>query len=111
MTHGGGQPSPAAGGAECKFRHREDCAGLRRRSATQTLGGHRDSERKAIVQAGDWEGLSFGSCVNAARVCRVFETSRRHERLGFQHHAEVAALPAAEADALLYWCSETVATE
>ena len=94
MTHGGGQPSPAAGGAECKFRHREDCAGLRRRSATQTLGGHRDSERKAIVQAGDWEGPAFQTCQSAPSVYRAFETSRQREVLSFKHHAEVAALPA-----------------
>jgi hypothetical protein len=39
--------------------------------------------------------------MNAAGVCRAFETSRRREDLSFQHHAEVAALPPDEADALL----------
>jgi hypothetical protein len=34
-------------------------------------------------------------------VCRAFETSRRLEHLSFAHHAEVAALPPEEADALL----------
>ena len=37
--------------------------------------------------------------MNAAAVCRKFETSRRREVLGFKHRAEVAALPAADADA------------
>jgi hypothetical protein len=39
--------------------------------------------------------------MNAAGVCRAFETSRRREDLSFQHHAEVASLAPAEADALL----------
>jgi hypothetical protein len=40
----------------------------------------------------------------------AFETSRRHEVLSFNHHREVAALPPAEADALLNWCEEPVKT-
>jgi hypothetical protein len=35
--------------------------------------------------------------MNAASVCRKFETSRRREDLTFKHHAEVAALPTDEA--------------
>ena len=64
-------------------------------------GEARYGERKAHVEAGNWEGPSFGACANAARVCRAFETSRRHEPLGFQRHAEVASLPPDEADALI----------
>jgi hypothetical protein len=33
--------------------------------------------------------------------------SRRRDVLSFTHHAEVAALPPADADALLDWCEET----
>lgn len=35
--------------------------------------------------------------MNAPRVLRAFETSRRREVLTFKRHAEVAALPPAEA--------------
>ena len=47
-------------------------------------------ERKAIVEAEDWEGPDFQTCMNAASVCRAFETSRRREVLSFRHYAEVA---------------------
>ena len=65
------------------------------------------SERKAIVEAEDWEGPSYEAAMNAASVCRKFETSRQREDLTFKHHAEVAALPPDEADALLDWCEAT----
>jgi N6-adenosine-specific RNA methylase IME4 len=39
--------------------------------------------------------------MNAASVCRAFETSRRREVLPFTHHAEVAGLAIAEQDRLL----------
>jgi hypothetical protein len=54
-----------------------------------------------LVHAEDWEGPAYQTCMNAAGVCRAFETSRRREDLSFQHHAEVASLAPAEADALL----------
>jgi hypothetical protein len=41
--------------------------------------------------------------MDAASVSRAFETSRRREDLSFKHHAEVAALPPDEADALRDW--------
>jgi hypothetical protein len=63
-------------------------------------------ERKAIVAAEDWEGPAYESCRQAAWVCRAFETVRRRTDLSFKHHAEVAAFPQAEADALLDWCEE-----
>ena len=44
--------------------------------------------------------------LDAAYTSGTFETSRHREVLGFTHHAEVAALPADEADALLDWCEE-----
>jgi hypothetical protein len=72
------------------------------------FGEARYGERKAIVEAEDWEGPDFKTCANAASICRSFECSRRREHLAFTHHAEVAALPPAEADALLGWCEETV---
>jgi hypothetical protein len=45
--------------------------------------------------------LVDAAAMNAASVCRKFETSRRRDNLSFNHHSEVAALPPAEADALL----------
>lgn len=65
-------------------------------------------ERAQVVSAGDWKGPAFQTCMNAAVVCRAFkETYRRREVLSFEHHAEVAALPPATADALLDWCLES----
>jgi N6-adenosine-specific RNA methylase IME4 len=57
--------------------------------------------RKALVEADDWTGPAFQTCQNAANVCRKFEANRRREVLPFSHHAEVAALPAQQADAIL----------
>jgi N6-adenosine-specific RNA methylase IME4 len=74
------------------------------------LFGHRYGDRKAIVTAKDWQGVSFASCMNAARVCKRFPTSRRREVLSFDHHAVVASLPPNQADALLDWCEETIPT-
>jgi hypothetical protein len=71
------------------------------------LAAARYGERKAIVEVEDWEGPSYEAAMNAASVCRKFETSRRREGLTFKHHAEFAALPPDEADALLDWCEET----
>jgi hypothetical protein len=57
--------------------------------------------RKAFVETAGWEGPKLQTCMNAASVVRAFpETSRRREVLTFNHHAEVAALPPEEADAL-----------
>lgn len=71
------------------------------------FGEKRYGERKAIVEADDWEGPNFEACRNTAVVARAFEMSRRRDALTFTHHAEVAALPTAEADALLDWCEQT----
>jgi hypothetical protein len=64
----------------------------------------RYGERKAIVEAEDWEGPAYESCRQAAWACKAFETVRRRTDLSFKHHAEVAALPPSDADALLDWC-------
>ncbi|MGH7085947.1 MAG: hypothetical protein ACREFN_13255 [Acetobacteraceae bacterium] len=65
------------------------------------FGEARYGERKAVVEAEDWDGPAYQTCRNSAAVCTAFpEMSRRRDNLSFSHHAEVAALPAAEADAL-----------
>lgn len=64
------------------------------------FGEHRYGERAKAAAQGIW-GLSFGTLMNLGSIARSFETSRRREALPFSHHAEVAALPPAEADALL----------
>jgi N6-adenosine-specific RNA methylase IME4 len=74
------------------------------------FGEARYGQRKAIVQAEGWEGPSFQTCMDAAFVCRAFETSRRRDVLSFKHHREAAALPAPEADALLDWAAEPIAS-
>ncbi|KUN90612.1 antibiotic biosynthesis protein [Streptomyces resistomycificus] len=43
-------------------------------------------------------GLQYQTLRNYAWVARRFEMKRRHARLTFQHHAEVASLPAEEQD-------------
>jgi hypothetical protein len=54
-------------------------------------GEQRYGERKAIVDAEEREGPAHQTCMNAAAVCRAFETSRRREDLSFNHHREVAS--------------------
>jgi hypothetical protein len=75
-------------------------------SSRVVFGEPRRGRRKAIVEAEDWEGPKFEVCANKASICRAFpfERSRRRYQLTFKHHAEVAALPPAKADALLDWC-------
>ena len=65
------------------------------------FGEARYGQRKAVVTAPDWEGPSYQVCKNAARVARRFPFEQRHGDITFGHHAEVAALPPDEADALL----------
>jgi hypothetical protein len=75
------------------------------------FGENRYGDRKAIVEAEDWNGPAFQTCVNAGNVCKKFKTTnRRRLALSFKHHAEVADRPADEADRLLGWCEETIAT-
>jgi hypothetical protein len=44
-----------------------------------------------------FEVAALKTYANAAHVSEKFELSRRRDNLSFSHHAEVAALPAAEA--------------
>jgi|GEM_PF-2240265 len=59
------------------------------------------AQRAAIVQAPDWTGPSYAVCRNAASVARRFPVQQRHVAMTFQHHAEVAALPPDQAEAML----------
>src|SRR3954470_10889903 len=56
-------------------------------------GEHRYGERKATVEAEDWEGPAFQTCMDAATVCRGYETSRRREVLSYSVHKEAVSLP------------------
>jgi hypothetical protein len=38
------------------------------------FGEHRYGNRKAIVEAENWDGPAFSTCVNAATVARAFES-------------------------------------
>ena len=49
-----------------------------------------EPERKAIVEAEDWEGPAYQTCMDAASVA-LLEISRRRDVLSFTHHAEVVA--------------------
>jgi hypothetical protein len=71
------------------------------------FGEHHYGERTRLVEAWD-SGPAVQTCKNCACVSRRFETSRRRDLLPFAHHEEVAALPPADADALLAWCEETL---
>lgn len=64
-------------------------------------GEHRYGDRKAIVTALGWEGPSYNSCVEAARVARRFPPLQRQVNLAFGHHQEVSTLPPSRAEALL----------
>lgn len=48
-----------------------------------------------------WHGPSYRLCQDCAWVAGTYKPSRRREGLTFQHHREVAALQAQEADRLL----------
>jgi hypothetical protein len=73
------------------------------------FGESRYGQRKAMVESEEWEGPSYQTCKNAALVCSAFsEKSRRRDLLSFTHHAEVAALPPAEADAMLDAAEATI---
>lgn len=51
-----------------------------------------DRYRRAIAQT----GLSYGTLRNYASVAHRFPVHRRHSKLSFHHHLEVASLPEAE---------------
>lgn len=73
------------------------------------FGEHKYRDRKRLVESEGWTGPVFGTCMNAASVCRAFEeTSRRREVLSFWHHAEVASdrLSSDEADEILDWAED-----
>lgn len=61
-------------------------------------GEHRYGERAAQALDGNYAMQTF---MNAGYVAKRIETYRRREVLSFSHHAEVAALPPEQADALL----------
>jgi N6-adenosine-specific RNA methylase IME4 len=73
------------------------------------FGEARYGQRKAIVEAEDWEGPAYQTCRDAAWISEAFALSRRRDNLSFGHHKEVAALPPDEADALLDWAEGTIA--
>ena len=72
-----------------------------------TFGEHKYGKRKALVESDEWEGPSYQTCFNASNVCKKFESNRRRLSVPFGHHAEVASLPAEEADKILDWCEAT----
>jgi hypothetical protein len=64
------------------------------------FGDHRYGDRAQSAAEGIF-GREFQTLANLATVSRAVETSRRREHLSWTHHAEVASLPAEEADELL----------
>jgi hypothetical protein len=55
------------------------------------FGEARYGERKAIVEAEDWEGPAYPICRNAASIANAFELSRRRDNLSYSHHVERGA--------------------
>jgi hypothetical protein len=53
-------------------------------------GEHAYGDRANAVKSEDWEGPAFGSCVNAATVCRRFETTSRDVVVSFRAHQAIA---------------------
>ena len=68
------------------------------------VGEERFGMNKAATEDPEWQGPPYEVCRAAARVCRAFSPQRRRPSLSFEHHAEVAHLPAGQADRLLDWC-------
>jgi len=64
------------------------------------FGDHRYGERAKAAAEGIF-GREFQTLVNLGNVSNRFESNRRRLDLSWSHHAEVAALPPAKADALL----------
>jgi hypothetical protein len=62
-----------------------------------------DRYRQAVEKA----GLDYQTLRNYAWVARKFRMDRRHPRLSFQHHAEVASLPVEAQDNWLYLAEES----
>ena len=69
-------------------------------------GEHAYGERKAMVEAEDWEGPRFQTCMDAATVCLAFTTSRRREVLSYSAHREVLPLPSEYQNQVLTWAEE-----
>jgi len=65
------------------------------------IAGKQTYGERAEAAARDIFGLEFQTLMNVGSVARKFPPSRRREVLSFAHHAEVAALPAAEQENLL----------
>jgi N6-adenosine-specific RNA methylase IME4 len=64
------------------------------------FGSQTYGERAQAAASGIF-GRSFGGLKNLGSTARAFGRSRRRDLLSFTHHAEVAALEPAQADALL----------
>jgi hypothetical protein len=60
-------------------------------------------EKLVALESWGRNGLSYKYASDCARVATAFLVPRRHGSLPFSCHREVAALDAAEADALLDW--------
>jgi hypothetical protein len=71
--------------------------------------GHRYGDRKAVVEAEDWEGPPYETCAKAGYVSKLFEPERRRANLSWQYHLAVAGdFPSDEADRVLDWCEEVL---
>lgn len=74
-------------------------------------GEHEYGDRAAIVKSDDWEGPKFQTCMDAAWVCRRFETSSRDEVVSFRKHRAIASIDNEQMRLdVLKWTAENDAT-
>lgn len=101
---------------EVEWRHAGEVLGKVERSVSWWLGdwwnaGEKYTGRVETVSSDTWDGPAYQTCRNVAAVCEAFsDLSRRRDKLTFNHHAEAASLEPEDADELLDWCEETIAT-
>jgi N6-adenosine-specific RNA methylase IME4 len=91
---------------EAKWRRIGEQLGFVERATGWWIGdwwnaGERFGNRVAIVQAPDWQGPNYQTCRFYGSVAARFDVLRRHNKLPFTHHAEVAKLDAERAAQLL----------
>lgn len=58
----------------------------------------------------NWDGPAHATCKLAGSVCSSFQLDRRRSNLTYGHHVEVNSMKSDDADALLDWAEETIAT-
>lgn len=56
------------------------------------FGDHQYGDRTYHVNSAEWQGPAWGTCANAAAVCRKFAETSRRVKLSFEKHKAVAGI-------------------